>query len=189
MPAQGRDKPFLLCSCSFYGKVNLRRTATAASNVKREHMMTQKHDEVMGTPGIIFNWGEYLGKRVNYVLKYMGYGTMTVYPQRGQNPADDYVVFDYADRDILFFVRNGLVVEIRFLVNYAEKVFNLGMGMTREQVEASVGKPDRTLKASEVGFGKPFAHVFVYSDMERFDFTLEVLFDAQWLASQINIYP
>jgi len=151
--------------------------------------MAQKRDEVVVPHGIIFNWGEYLGKRVNYVLKYMGYGTATVYPQRGQTPADDYVVFDYADRDILFFVRNGLVVEIRFLVNYPEKVFDLGMGMTRDQIEAAAGKPDRVMKAVEIGFAKPFTHVLVYSDMERFDFTLEVLFDENWLVNQINIYP
>ncbi len=149
----------------------------------------QNRDEIMGAQGIVFNWGEYLGKRVSYVLKYMGYGTVTVYPQRGQNPADDYVVFDYADRDILFFVRNGLVVEIRFLINYSEKVFNLSMGMTREQVEAVAGAPNRIMKAAEVGFGKPFAHVLLYNDMERFDFTFEILFDENWQVSQINLYP
>jgi len=151
--------------------------------------MAQKNDEVVVPQGIIFNWGEYLGKRANYVLKHMGYGTMTLYPQRGQTTSDDYIVFDYADRDVLFFIRNGLVVEIRFLATFSEKVFNLSIGMTREQVEAILGKPDRTARAAEIGFGKPFAHVLIYSNMERFDFTIEVVFDEGWRVNQINIYP
>ena len=151
--------------------------------------MAQKSDEIVVPHGIIFNWGEYLGKRVNYILKHMGYGTMTVYPKRGQNANDDYVVFDYTDRDILFFVRNGLIVEIRFLTKHAEKVFNLGMGMTREQIEAIAGRPNKVMKAAEIGFQAPFVHVWAYNDMEHFDFTLEVLFDDRWISNQINIYP
>lgn len=138
---------------------------------------------------IIFNWGEFLGKRASYVLKHMGYVDMTAYPRRGNDAPNDYVVFDYSGKDILFFVRGGLVVEIRFLQKHPEKVFNFTMGLSREEVEAIGGKPNKILKASEIGFQTPFEHVLVYSDMRNFDFTLEVLFDASWVSNQINIYP
>ncbi len=151
--------------------------------------MGQQKDAIIGSSGIIFNWGEYLGKRSTYLLKHMGITGMTVYPQRGADLANDNVVFDYADRDVLFFIRGNLVVEIRFLQKHDSPIFKFKMGMTREEVEKAAGKPNKIMRAAEIGFQQPFDQVFVYNDLDVFDFTIEVIFDKSWNVIQLNIYP
>lgn len=141
------------------------------------------------TESSVCNWGEFLGKRATYVLKHMGFSNMNLYPRRGNDPVNDYVVLDYNDRDILFFVRNGLIVEMRFLQKYSEKVYNFSTGASRDDIENIGGEPNKVLKAAEIGFQAPFEHVYVYNDMSRFDFTFEILFDKDWVSRQINIYP
>ena len=130
-----------------------------------------------------------LGKRSTILLNTIGYKNMTVYPSVGNDPKMNSVVFDYKDQDLLFFIRNNLVVETRFLKNFQEEIYGLKIGMNKSEVIEALGEANKIIPASDIGFNEPFDQVFTYNDFKKFDFVFEAMFDADGISIQFNIYP